>query len=146
MVDGEMWRVKDESVSLERLEGETILINFDSGQYFSFRGTSADVLWLVQTGVARSEWPQVLQGAFPGLVWTSEIDREVDEFLAGLEASGIIERADGPAAELVPLPDDYVRTEWSTPSVAGNDDLADLLVIDPIHDTGDDGWPQARPS
>lgn len=140
------WRVKEESVSLERLDGETILINFDTGQYFSFQGTSADVLWLVQAGIGRADWGSVLEGAFAGLAWDAERDAEVDAFLAGLVEVGVIESAAPAGTAAEPLPTDYERGAWSAPSVFANDDLADLLVIDPIHDTSEDGWPQSRSS
>ena len=141
-----MWRVKDESVSMERLDGETILINFDTGQYFSFQTASADVLWLVQAGVDPAHWPAVLQAAFSGLVWDDTVDAQVPGFLDGLAEVGVIEPAPGPGGPVVELPDDYARDQWSAPSVYANDDLADLLVIDPIHDASEDGWPQSRPS
>lgn len=141
-----MWRVRDESVSMERLDGETILINFDTGQYFSFQGPSADVLWLVQVGVDRALWPQALQGAFPGLVWDDTVESDVEAFLDGLAEVGVIEAVDEAGGSLEPLPDDYPRGPWAAPSVLANDDLADLLVIDPIHEASEDGWPQSRPS
>ena len=138
------WRLREESVSMERLDGETILINFDTGQYFSFQGPAADVLWLVQSGIDRARWPEMAEAAFPGLTWDDTVGAEVDVFLAGLEEVGVIVASSdtgGPAQE---LPTDYERGPWVTPTVFANDDLADLLIIDPIHDASEDGWPQAR--
>ncbi len=131
---------------MERLDGETILINFDTGQYFSFQTTSADVLWLVQAGVDAAHWPAVLEAAFTGLVWDDDVDAQVQGFLEGLVEVGVIEAAEGTGGPAQELPDDYARGEWAAPSVYANDDLADLLVIDPIHDASEDGWPQSRPS
>ena len=141
-----MWRVREESVSMERLDGETILINFDTGQYFSLVGPAADVVWLVQSGVDPAHWPGTLEGAFVGLEWGDEADEHVADFLARLAEMGVIDRTDDAGSASVPLPDDYERGAWSAPTVHANDDLADLLVIDPIHDASEDGWPQARPS
>lgn len=144
--NGPLWRVREESVSMERLDGETILINFETGQYFSFQNTAADVLWLVHAGVDRAHWPTALQAAFAGLVWDDDIDGQVQQFLAGLAEVGVVEATEGSGGPVQELPDDYARAQWSAPSVYANDDLADLLVIDPIHDTSEDGWPQSRPS
>ena len=141
--DGSIWRVKGDSISLERLDGETIVINFDSGEYFSFRGSSADILWLVDAGVDRSHWSQILEEAFVDLTF-DDVVGDVDDFLEQLSQAGLIEHVPGTGGDPVALPDDYERHEWTQPVVAGNDDLADLLVIDPIHDTGEDGWPQTR--
>ncbi len=139
-------------MSMERLDGETILINFDTGQYFSFQGSAADILWLVQHGVDRSHWSMVIQDAFPGLVIDDDFDRAIDSFLEGLGEVGIVSGGsvegvrDTAGGAAVALPDDYARTAWTTPTVHANDDLVDLLIIDPIHDTSEDGWPETRPS
>jgi hypothetical protein len=141
-----MWRVVEESVSMERLDGETILINFETGQYFSFRGGAADVLWLVQTGVDRAHWSVVLVDAFPSLTWDEAREVELDTFLVDLAAVGVISPSDAEGGQPEGLPMDYERGTWTPLAVSANDDLADLLVIDPIHEASEDGWPQSRSS
>ena len=144
-----MWQVPEGSISMERLDGETILINFDSGEYFSFQGSSADLLWLISAGVNRESWLACIASAFPDVTPPDPtIEEQINEFLADLVAAGIIVEVGGEiqvdaVADPV-LPDDYVRDAWMPPSVHANDDLADLLVIDPIHDTSEDGWPETR--
>ena len=140
-----MWVVRSDAISLERLDGETILINFDSGEYFSFEGPAADVLWLVDAGVAEAAWGQVLARHFPDFVFNEEVEAGIQAFLAELAEKGIIRPADGVASNDGSLPEDYERSTWTTPRVTANDDLADLLLIDPIHDASDDGWPEQRP-
>jgi hypothetical protein len=44
----------------------------------------------------------------------------------------------------IELPTDYVRKGWEPPSLLVFDDLADLLLIDPIHDTSTSGWPTQK--
>ena len=139
-----MWQVRGESVSMERLDGETIAINFDSGEYFSFRGAAADVLWLISSGTDPQHWQACLTAAFPGLEWSEEIGIDVERFLGELVDAGVIEATEASGGPATPLPADYHRGPWVSPSVHANDDLADLLVIDPIHDSGEDGWPQTR--
>jgi hypothetical protein len=139
-----MWRVRSDSISMERLDGETILINFDSGEYFSFRGAAADILWLIDSAVDEGQWGRALEQAFPDLRYDADITADVDGFLRELFEAGIIEATDEPGGDAVSLPSDYVRGAWSAPSVHANDDLADLLVIDPIHDASEDGWPQTK--
>jgi hypothetical protein len=131
---------------MERLDGETILINFDSGEYFSFRGSSADILWLIDAGVDRQHWISVLRDAFENSPIGGEIVAEIDSFLTELADAGVIEPSVSSGGPPASLPNDYARVAWTPPSVHANDDLADLLLIDPIHDTGEDGWPKTRPS
>jgi len=139
-----MWTVRGDSISMERLDGETIAINFDSGEYFSFQGSSADLLWIIQSGAAHEHWTGVLEAAFPNLKIDQEIQAAIDSFLDELAIAGLIIASDTSGGAALALPDDYIRLAWTNPTVHANDDLADLLIIDPIHDSSEDGWPQSR--
>lgn len=137
-------RIRDESISMERLDGETILINFDTGQYFSFHGPSADVIWLIERGVDRRSWLDVLAGAFSQFPTRETFHDQIDTFINDLLEAEIVEAGASLGELELELPDDYVRGVWTAPELTANQDLVDLLVIDPIHDTGDDGWPESR--
>ena len=43
----------------------------------------------------------------------------------------------------VELPEDYLRGDWVSPLLVSNDELSDLLKIDPIHDVSESGWPES---
>ena len=99
----------------------------------------------MQEGADPATWPAAAEAAFPGLTWDDDVQHQVDAFLAELAEAGVIVAADSVAGGAAELPADYQRGTWVAPSVHANDDLADLLVIDPIHDASEDGWPQVRP-
>lgn len=136
--------LKIDSLSMERLDGETILIDFESGEYFSFKGSSADLVWLVQNEIPYESWEGVLSGAFLEFSLTSEIWEEISEFLHAMERAGILIRVETVSGTSSDLPKDYERITWQAPEVMINSDLVDLLVIDPIHDASEDGWPERK--
>ena len=139
------FRLRKSDLSIERLDGEIIAIDFLSGKYGSFIGPSADVLWLVQLGVPRESWVKLLEDSFVSLPGSKELESDVDSFLQNMADLGIIEPAGELDGMVDSLPADYVRGIWTPPVYAIEDDLVDLLLIDPIHDTSDDGWPQTAP-
>lgn len=129
---------------MERLDGETILIDFESGQFYSFRNSAADIASLIDLGLRRSAWNAVLRAAFVDCGDGPAFDEGIDAFVNALEEAGLIERIDvsEPLDATDCLPKDYERGVWHIPVIAVNDSLSDLLAIDPIHDVSDDGWPQ----
>lgn len=133
-----------ENLSLERLDGEVIAIDFSTGKYASFVGPSADLIWLIQAGVPRERWFESLSELFPTMVDEGAFDGEVTVFLEELGSHGLIANGESSVEAFDSLPSDYQRTAWSTPVFAVEDDLADLLVIDPIHDVSGDGWPSKQ--
>jgi hypothetical protein len=136
------YRLRKNDLSLERLDGEIIAIDFISGKYLSFIGPSADLLWLVQSSVPRAKWWGLVGESFVRVPSQAGVDAEIDAFLSSMVELGIIESSDEVVGVVESLPNDYVRGGWTQPVYAIEDDLVDLLIIDPIHDASDDGWPQ----
>lgn len=141
------------SVVDEEMEGELLAIDDTTGKYFAVRGTG---LWLWQVlrfGVDLTELEASLEPA---------VAVDVNEFVARLTAAGLlIESTVAPLADaplttdlltVDPLTIDLPITEqlitdlevpdpWSSPEFEVHDDLQDLLLLDPIHEVTDDGWP-----
>lgn len=138
------FRLKSASLSMERLDGEVIAIDFATGKYFSFQGSAADLMWLLQSEVPRESWFVLVQEAFESLTTAEEFSAQVEVFISELNSLGLVEQTDWLTGSPTPLPRDYVRGAWESPEIMVEDDLADLLVIDPIHDTGEDGWPEIK--
>lgn len=136
------------TVSLERLDGETIVIDFQTGRFYSFRESAADILWLITNGVEVEQYPIMLGQSFNNVNSIEDIQVEIRLFLETLVNLNLIVESDGsvPNNEIdlgsIQLPNDYARGDWVNPILTSHDELADLLAIDPIHDTTEDGWPE----
>ena len=136
--------LRDESLAMERLDGEVIIVDFESGHYYSFQSTAADILWLIDHQVGTDIWPMAFEASYTNFMWP-EVRDGILTFLDKLIELNLITPTDLDSSTIIALPDDAVREEWTEPVMLVNDELADLLVIDPIHDVSDDGWP-ATPS
>lgn len=138
------FRLRTESVSMERLDGEVIAIDFSTGKYFSFMGTAADLIWLLEQEIPRSEWITIASDSFTSIPDPETFEENVQHLLGQLDQLELIEPAESLSGNGTALPDDYPRADWVRPEILANDDLVDLIVIDPIHDVSDDGWPAAK--
>jgi hypothetical protein len=58
-------------------------------------------------------------------------------------SENLIKSSEAAFGELQLLLEDNPRGKWSCPELLIFDDLQDLLLVDPIHDTGEEGWPFA---
>ena len=136
---GGLYRPRLREVTHERLDGEVIAVQLSSGSYFSMVGPAADVWWLISQGVPRDEWSMLLRAVFPD----SEIDeRSLDDFLAACREARLADESDEPSlSPPEPPPADYARNSWSAPRLEEFSDLRDLILVDPVHDVTDKGWP-----
>lgn len=63
-------------------------------------------------------------------------------FLGDLAAENLISAAEGSAPLLAPSDDDGAA-EFPAPRLERYTDMQDLLLLDPIHDVDERGWPNA---
>lgn len=137
------YRLRKRDVTHERLDGEVIAVNLLTGRYYSMSGTAADT-WsaILLTGTARGA--QALLAAVYTL--PEQANAEVESFLDRCVEAELFELAgvadvERQATDHAVLPDDFSRTSWLTPSLEEYEDLQDLILVDPIHDTSAFGWP-----
>jgi hypothetical protein len=129
------------NISQERLDGEVVVISFNTGKYFSAKGSAADLFWLIENGIDQSLWTEILSQHFEGF---SVENSGIAEFLTVGVSEELFIPLDAPALEAISLPVDYTRGTWEIPKLVVFEDLQDLLLLDPIHDTSLEGWPTAK--
>ena len=135
--------IRHQDVTHERLDGEVIAVNLLTGRYYSMTGSAADC-WtaIAMTGsvVASAELLAATYGA------EVELESDVADFVSACIEAGLIEKS---AAESLgeaagPLPSDFQRTQWLPPRLDEYEDLQDLILVDPVHDTSALGWPHVE--
>lgn len=137
----ERYGVNAPFVASQVIDGVGILIDFESGAYFSADGSGALALELLTAGRTLAETAEVLASAYR--VDAATTTGPVEAFAAELLEAGLLAaRTESPA----PAPDAAVREEpFAAPVLQVHRDLEDLLLLDPIHDVDAAGWPTAEP-
>lgn len=133
-------RIQQDAVSHERLDGDVIAVNLESGTYFSMSGTGADVWTAASSGLAPETWLAALDDAY-----RMECPRDdISGFLTACLDHALLVSSENPVDGLLVLPGDLSRTAWTVPRLEVFEDLRDLLLVDPVHDTSTFGWPNTE--
>ena len=128
-------------ISLERLNGEVVIISFNSGNYYSCVGSAADILSLVSKEVDRALWKEIICNKYKiNDLPFAEIDLFIDECLKEKIVVLVNSKLEG----MYDLPNDFTRNGWNTPTLKIYKDFQDLLLVDPIHDSSLTGWPELK--
>jgi hypothetical protein len=136
-----MLKINTPHVVHETIDGETILLHLNTGNYYSFDGFGA-IIWqgLILTGSIKTMIEKL------GL--NEEQSEEVKQFNAALlEEELLIEDGEEASAkdssELAELLKE--AGDYATPQLHKYADLQELLLLDPIHDVEEKkGWPEAK--
>jgi hypothetical protein len=147
-MNNQRFRVNTPTVTHETIDGEAVIINLDSGNYYSLVEAGSFIWGLIDQGASASELQNRLQQTYNGDA--SDIDRSVQELLSQLQQENLIVPVDG-AAEAVeptqttPSSNGHEKPKFSAPSLNKYSDMQELLLLDPIHDVDDAGWPKPNP-
>jgi hypothetical protein len=116
---------------------EVVLANYETGLYYSMTDTAAKIWLGLKAGLSAEE----VVGAFANCHATDAkiVEASVADFVDRLSAERIIV----PAAQAGERQDWHlVETgQFRPPELERYDDLRDLLLLDPVHDVDEAGWP-----
>ena len=138
------FRLNEPLVASQEIDGETILIHFDSGRYFCANPTGSAIVAQLRLGASIAETGESLHARY--VIDEPAAKQAVAGFVEVLFAEGLIVPdavVTSPAAATTKVDGD--RLPFQHPELQKFDDLQDLLMLDPIHDVDQAGWPMPAP-
>jgi hypothetical protein len=140
-----IYRRNDAELAAEQFEDGLVIINFLTGRYFSMNST-AEVIWtLLEHGCSSDELAVRLnEHCVVPATAAARLTADVGEFLAKLVQERLVcSDATTAVSPVVSLP--AAQLPYEIPQIEVFEDLADLILLDPIHDVNEQlGWPAVR--
>ena len=120
----------------ETIDGETIVIDLASGTYYSLQG-AGPVIWnAIAAGASPDDVADRLAAAYPG---EPEAAAAVHSFVDELKAEGLLV-PNGSSPAVAPAEID-TPPAFVTPTLEKYTDMQDIILLDPVHQVGERGWP-----
>lgn len=135
-------------VTHEELDGDVIAIHLETGMYYTFDGVAADCWQGLAAGVSIDDIATAISQRFD--IESQSALADVRSFVAALATEGLVVDDIAPSSDGAARPSDAFEIRsggdrgYVAPVVQRYDDLEDLLLLDPIHEVDDAGWPVAR--
>jgi Coenzyme PQQ synthesis protein D (PqqD) len=132
------YRLNSPSVIHETIDDEVVIINLDKGHYYSLDGCGARIWRGLVGGAPAAAIAAALEGD------GTEIDAGIQALAAELESEGLIvaTAADPLAAPL----DGEPPIAYEPVELQRYSDMEELLLLDPIHEVDQQGWPHPDPA
>jgi hypothetical protein len=135
------YRIDSPSVIFERFDGELVAIHLDTGAYHSLFGAAADAFSLLVEEATVDDLAEALQRKYDAS--STAIAAALVPFLAALDAEKLIVTvAQGGPRRPLSLEAEEPRLPFTPPTLEAYHDLQGLFLLDPVHEVGDQGWPQ----
>lgn len=133
-------RVNEPDVVFQVFADEIVVVNLVVGKYYSLDGMAAFILSTVVAGLGPEEIVSSISSRFgePADV----VSPDVLSFLDSLTKEGII--VDSPQPVVTNAPPSFAPAEYRKPVLNTYDEMQDLLLMDPVHDVDELGWPNKK--
>jgi Coenzyme PQQ synthesis protein D (PqqD) len=126
----------------ETIEGETVMINGSTGNYYSLDPIASEVWQAVELGAPIADITAVLVERYGAS--RAEVEGAVLQFVHELEQEGLI--VPGPTSDdsvdLSGLFQAPPAISFRAPRMEKHTDMQDLILLDPVHEVDPErGWP-----
>jgi hypothetical protein len=129
----------------EVIDGEAVLINLENGNYYSIDKVGAEIWSFMETGASAGQIIDILSSKYEGS--RDEIETAVNALLVELLSQALIIEVDcqSPPGEPLEIQTGSSRLPFEAPVLHSYTDMSELLLLDPIHDVDETGWPKPAP-
>lgn len=147
MASEEFFCINSPRIVHEIIEGEAVIINMELGHYYSTDQAGA-VIWerISRTACAR-DLVEAVARRYSGS--PEQIEAAVRQFLSELQQENLVIPVPVPEKAEVARENEAGnqmaedRPPFVPPSLTKYTDMEDLLLLDPIHEVDESGWPHA---
>lgn len=129
------WIVNSPQVISERFENEVIVIHLEKGNYYSLRDTAADIWTRLAAGQPLAEVESSFTARFG-----SDTQAALHEFVAQLGEHELLREGEPTRLDFTPVN----VAGYVPPKLDIYTDMQELLLLDPVHDVDETGWPSER--
>jgi len=143
------YTLTSQNIIHETIDDEVVIVDLEKGFYYSLRGTAAQIWMKLIAGVKEAEIINFLSSQYKTNLL--QIEPPVKDFIQQLVAENIISQTSTESIENIPggfkpshnpSPE---QGEFSPPIMEKFTDMSELLLLDPIHEVDETGWPNMAP-
>jgi hypothetical protein len=131
-------------ISDEMIDGEMMIINLVSGNYYSLVDSGADIWMLVRNGATYGEIGERMRARYEGE--DAAIQQDIAKFVGELQEQGLVTPTDAAmeTSVIYELPASDAKRAYEAPKLNVYIDMQKMLLLDPIHEVDERGWPSAN--
>jgi hypothetical protein len=133
------YTVFDQNIVCDIFGDEVVLVNLETGVYYSFMNSAAQVWTRIQNQYTIAEIVSDFELLYSNS--SEDIIPAVKSFVDNLLLLKLIKTSTLTERILINVKSDLTKTAFAEPLIETFSDLQDILLLDPVHDVDQKGWP-----
>lgn len=145
------FRINTPTISHETIDGETVIINLENGSYYSMDGIGAEIWSAIESGLSSNDIVEIFDKRYDGA--GVYIENSIIKLMTELQREGLIvpdiKKGTGSSEDInkqIETGDREEKPPFKAPILNKYNDMQDLLLLDPIHEVDESGWPTPKAS
>lgn len=133
--------VNSRQVMSETIDGETIIIHLGTGSYYSLQKAGVDVWDALARGADEAQVLDELAQRYKAP--NAQLEASIADLIRELQAENLLVES---AEESTYRPREDHPAEpqaFEEPHLEKHTDMQDIILLDPVHEVDDRGWPHA---
>jgi len=142
---GDRYRINTPSVIGQTFDDEAVIVNLMTGNYYNMNKIATEIWNALQIHIDRGTIVTILTRKYHGTI--AEIENVVGDLLGKLLAEELIaptDPAEPMSVDLAPRIENETKMPIEAAVLYKYTDLQELLLLDPIHEVDETGWPNRR--
>lgn len=142
-------RINTPTVVHEMVDGEVIIVDFETGNYFSLDRIGAHIWSMIEAQARVGEIHSELSRHYAGR--PDEIEEGLGRFVHELIENNLVVPNERCTCASVPAESASARESaeggrpnFQAPALSKYSDMQELLLLDPIHEVDESGWPSVK--
>lgn len=141
------YQVNSPNVIHEIIDGEAVLVNMENGSYYSIDSVGAVVWDYIERGLSSSQIVEAISEQYAGE--RADITTGIEQLIDDLQSEQLIVAGRPTNSNNHPVTKANTaatKPKFVAPILNKYTDMEDLLLLDPIHDVDESGWPNTNPN
>jgi len=144
------FRVNNPNVIHEVIDGEVVIVNLNTGNYYSIDKLAVDIWTFIDSGAALGQIADAIADRYDGN--RKDIENGINQLVNQLVEEGLIvlDKVRKPNGEITSsrtaVRAQPEKLRFEEPLLNKYTDMEALLLLDPIHDVDETGWPNTNPN
>jgi hypothetical protein len=135
------YEINAPAVISEPMEDEVVVINLDNGCYYNLNKTAAHIWNFLDQGYSMKSIASYAKKFYPGE--TESIRSDFETFLRRLIDEQLVREIEGRNGGEIHA-DGFDGRAYEKPDFEKFSDMQEMLLLDPIHEVSDEGWPHQK--
>lgn len=136
------YTVYDNNIISDVFGEEVVLVNLESGVYYSLRGSATQIWIRLFNQYSTSEIVSELKRIYQVVEW--DLVTDINQFVSQLIDLKIIKLSTDITNKSIEFVSSDMLKEYNSPVVETFSDMQEILLLDPVHDVDKAGWPISK--